>query len=67
MHARGGEQYRMHARLLSSQGNYNALISALLSAYTTQQTLKYVFVSDEGAKCSPSHILKLDMIEFTDK
>ncbi|ALU44529.1 MULTISPECIES: hypothetical protein [Pseudoalteromonas] len=58
----GGYHYRMHAKV---NNDNTALISSLLTAYTAQKTLGYVFVSGEGKACSPSHILTLDMIEFS--
>jgi len=57
----GGTHYRMHA-VVSNENS--VLISSLLTAYTAQQTIQYIFVSREGTKCSGSHVLKLDMIEF---
>lgn len=58
----GGTHYRMHA--VVSNDN-TVLVSSLLAAYTAQKTIQYVFVSGEGTKCSGSHVLTLDMIEFT--
>ena len=63
----GGNQYRMHAKFPLTQLNSNELTSALLTAYTSGQTLQYVWVSNEGERCSNSRILNLDMIEFTYK
>jgi hypothetical protein len=62
----GGTQYRMHARVPSTASNYKELTSALLTAYTASQTLKYIFVNNEGV-CSPTRILELYMIELTPK
>lgn len=58
----GGEHYRMHARVSNEN---SVLVSSLLTAYTAQKTLNYIFVSGEGTKCSGSHVLTLDMIEFS--
>ncbi|WP_316674838.1 hypothetical protein [uncultured Tolumonas sp.] len=62
----GGNQYRMHARVPNTATNYKELISALLTAYTTGQSLNFIFVKNEGV-CSSTSILELYMVEFTPK
>lgn len=69
----GGSQYRMHARVRHSVSeNYNGMVSTLLTAFTTDQTLKYIWYSDLPAgvvSCSNNgnEILELKMVEFTNK
>lgn len=67
----GGDQYRMHAKYPITQSNSKELTSALLTAYTSGQTFQYVWVSNEGTRCSheegATHILNLDMVEFSQK
>ena len=63
----GGDQYRMHALLPTSNGNYEMLASTLLAAYSADLSIKYVFASNEGQPCSATHILNLTMIEFKEK
>jgi len=69
----GGTQYRMHARVRHSVSeNYNAIVSTLLTAFTTDQTFKYIWYSDLPAgvaSCSNNgnEILELTIVEFTNK
>ena len=77
----GGSQYRMHAKVTNTvsgdpdpvpRPNYNVMVSMLLTAYTTGQTLKYIWynVLPSGAtSCSNNgdEILTLNSFEFTQK
>lgn len=63
----GGERFRMHALVPNTQSNYSALTATLLTAYTTGETFSYIFFSGEGAPCSNSHALNLDMVELSIK
>ena len=58
----GGDQYRMHAKISNEN---TALVSSLLTAYTAQKSLLYVFYEGDDKACSSSHILTLTSIEFT--
>lgn len=62
----GGSQYRMHAVLSKDEVNYQALTSALLTAYTTGQKINYIFIRNAGT-CSNTHALGLYMVEFRNK
>lgn len=69
----GGSQYRMHARVRHSVSkNYQALASVLLTAYTTKQTLRYIWYTDlpsnvDSCGALSSNILELTMLELTGK
>ena len=67
----GGDQYRMHARVQHSvSGNYNTMVSTLLTAYTTGQTFKFIWYSALPAgftSCGNNEILELIMVEFSNK
>ena len=60
----GGDQYGMHAKVALTHANYNAITSALLTAYTANKTFDYIWVNNEGT-CSPTHILSLELIQFS--
>lgn len=66
----GGTRYRMHAKVLKSQGNHKELVSALLAAYMSGAELRYIWVSHFGgeeAPCSVNHYLQLHMMELSPK
>ncbi|TDF42254.1 hypothetical protein EYS14_05350 [Alteromonadaceae bacterium M269] len=67
----GGDHYRTHARLSVNTANYEAIYSALLTAYTTGNTLSYIWYNDlpSGVEtCSNSGgYLGLTMVEFSSK
>lgn len=69
----GGNQYRMHARVRHSiSKNYDALVSSLLTAYTTGQSLNYIWFNDlpsgvEACSNNGGELLELTMIEFSAK
>lgn len=66
----GGSRFRMHAKVLPSQVNHKELTSALLTAYTSGTTLRYIWVSHYGGSeeaCSNTHYLQLHMIEYSGK
>ncbi len=63
----GGAHYRMHARLSASSENYSALVSTLIAAYTADQSFTFLWFSNEGEKCSKTHILNLDIVEYSHK
>jgi len=60
----GGESYRMHAVIPNDNVNADKITSALLAAYTADMRVQYLWFSNEGKKCSETHILNLEMIEF---
>lgn len=62
----GGTQYGMHARFLYTQADAKTMTAELLAAYTSRDTLKGIWVSNEGTPCSVNgQILNLDMFEMT--
>ena len=63
----GGDQYGMHVKISSTtHANYNAITSALLTAYTANKSFSHIWVNNEGT-CSPTHILSLEMLQFTNQ
>ena len=68
----GGSQYRMHARIRPDDTqNYDAIVSALLSAYHTKSKLRgvwYETLPDGVSECNNAGgILRLVMIEMLPK
>ena len=69
----GGNQYRMHARVRNTiSKNYDAIVSSLLTAYTSNQTFKYIWFNDlpsgvEACSNTGGEILELTMVEFSSK
>ena len=68
----GGSQYRMHARIRTSDTqNYDAIVSTLLSAYHTKSKLRgvwYETLPDGVSECNNGGgVLRLDMIEMLPK
>ncbi len=68
----GGDHYRIHAKLGTGADNYNAIYSALLMAYTSGNTLNYIWFTDlpssaESCSSTGGHWLGLKMIELSGK
>ena len=62
----GGDRFRMHLLVDRDSPYFKEMVSGLLAAYTSGNTLAYIWFSDEGT-CSDSHILKLETYEMTPK
>lgn len=58
----GGDQYRMHAVVETSNPNYKEMVSMLITAYTAGKKVAYIWISGSG--CSTSSILTLEIIEM---
>lgn len=68
----GGAHYRMHARVSNTKDNYNAMVSTLLTAYTTGQQFRYIWYQDlpvgvDSCSNSNGEILDLTVVEFSKK
>ena len=61
----GGENFRMHALVSATDPNFNALLSGLLTAYTTGERLAWIWYAD-GGSCNDSEALALTQIEFAE-
>ena len=64
----GGDNERMHLRIMKNSASYDAIYAALTTAYTARTSIKWIWYVElpEGVSCSDgAGILTLNAIELT--